>query len=559
MQFIEPEYYLKYSKEDNPRKKYYKKISTANALEVNYEEGMYDFTIQQIIIVTINGKLVPILVEEDSKRYVFGEQDTLENILMRIQSGETFSEDYKGILEKLKHLETLLITGTKKLELDLHSNYIPINPMNSHEATPDADIEENDVVKGKSIWYVEYKKPGDDTLYYMPTFCNDKKIRTNENIEYYRFVKVVEVTIDDVDHKFVYEREPEMYYIEAHDEYTEVDMAIDAAKFMIYNGQKQGTHMFNGYTPIYPFNTEDISSVFKKRQNYIKNGHVLTVTGSGDALLDLFLNGADNVTCFDANGSAKYYTKLKFYAIKAGLSYEEYLEFFLGKNDSSILNYDIYKKFSHTLDEDTKKYWDSIYEYLNTSGQKLNSNSHSLLYSIIDPFGTANCTYKNPNSYCSEENYQLLQEILKTKSLDENVRFIDAPLFELGSHLDNSKFDYIYLSNIMDFTSTFINGSLPERLEKFREFIQVELSKNVSEDGTIDIAFLKENRAITSDVFYSPDEYVSFFKPDDGFFIHSLEPYNHDDHIISFYSWILKQKNDYNDIYDSNKNTGPRL
>lgn len=559
MQYADLQYYIKYSKEENPRKKYYKQISDADALRVNYEKGMYDFVIQKIVMVTINGKTVPILVEEDPRKYVFGQTDTLENIRRRIQSGEVFQGEYQNILDRLQHIETLLITGTKRLQLDTLSNYIPVNHTNSHEVTPDEDIDESIIIKGKSIWYIEYKKPGDDTLYYMPTFCNDKKIRPIEDIECYRFVKVAEVTIDDINHKFVYEREPEIHYIETHDEYTEVDRAIDAAKFMIYNGQKQGNHMFSGYTPVYPFNTEDISSVFKKRRNYIENGSILTVTGSGDALLDLFLNGANEVTCFDTNGSAKYYAKLKFCAIKSGLSYEEYLEFFLGKNDTSILNYDIYKKFSHTLDEDTKKYWDNIYEYLNVSNQKLDSNKHSLLYSIRDFFGTANCTYQNPNSYCSEENFRILQEILKTKSMDDNVRFIDAPLFELRKNLGSSEFDYIYLSNIMDFTSTFINGSLPERLEKFREFIQSELSKNVSEDGTIDIAFLKENKAITSDVFYRSDEYVSFFRPEDGFFIHNLEPYNHEDHIISFYNWILKPQNDYNDIYDSDKNTGPRL
>ena len=76
---------------------------------------------------------------------------------------------------------------------------------------------------------------------------------------------------------------------------------------------------FAGYTPVYSFNTEDSASVFHHFRDYIKGQKVLTVTGSGDAILDLLLYGAKKIVSFDVNKSTIFYSKLKIAFIKSGL------------------------------------------------------------------------------------------------------------------------------------------------------------------------------------------------------------------------------------------------
>lgn len=547
MKEIKPSYCIKYYNEDESNTKHYKKVNISNPFEVDYEDGMHYFYMQKMIVGLIDGQKVYIIVEDNHKKYAFGELDSIENLLNRVKSGEEFFEDYREILEDYigKKPRKFFVSGKKVLESDIYDEYLPIDYSKNNALSDDADIDESSLISAKNVWYVEYKKYGDDELHYKPTYCNDKEFRYDEDVEEYRFVRVAEFNFNGKKYQIMYDREEELYKPQEPPTRDEVDEAIDAVKYMIYNSRSQGEHPFNGYTPVYPFNTEDSSSVFRKQQKYIKGQDVLTVTGSGDALIDLFLYGAENVTCFDANKTAKYYAKLKFYAIKSGLSYDDYLSFFLGeRTGSGILSRDIYNKFSSTLDADTKKFWDSIYKYLNDSDQRLTYNNHSMLYSIVSFFGTSNYSYRNSNSYCSEENYERAQKIIQTKN-SENIKFIDAPLFELENHVEDNKFNYVYFSNIMDFTSTFImKNSLHERLKVFKDFVSKIFFSKIKENGIIDVGFIKKQTTGDSDnVVFKTYEYSEIFTLDENFVVQNLQPYNNNDYLITFNSRPLEYNN----------------
>lgn len=79
------------------------------------------------------------------------------------------------------------------------------------------------------------------------------------------------------------------------------------------------------YSKIYTFTTENISGYI----NYFdfNNKSLLTVGSSGDQILNSFYNGARDITLFDINEYAKYYTYLKISAILS-LSYKEFKLFF---------------------------------------------------------------------------------------------------------------------------------------------------------------------------------------------------------------------------------------
>ena len=83
---------------------------------------------------------------------------------------------------------------------------------------------------------------------------------------------------------------------------------------------------FGEYASVYIFTTESLSSYIDKLK--VKNKDILTVTGSGDQLLNLALNGAKTVDNFDINKNAYYFVQLKLAALQS-LNYDEFLNFFV--------------------------------------------------------------------------------------------------------------------------------------------------------------------------------------------------------------------------------------
>lgn len=525
-------YLIQYDTEDNKEKYKYKKVDGPTPQDVKYEDGMYTFKFIKYFNVVIDGKEYYIVIENDSNRYAFGMSETLRNIIARAESGEKLKGYSKELIEDYIKDKgenyTFWISGRKVLMLDYYKNKVPATPISL--PTPDLQLNENQIINTRIEWYIEYKKYGDDKWYVEPTYCSDKQFRPNPNIESYRFVKSAVYEINSTTYSNIIYRENTIYKNNHQVESTnnEIAEALDAAKTLIY-GKDTSDEMFKGYTRIYPFNTEDSSSVFKVQEDKIKEKDVLTVTGSGDALLDLILYGAHSITCFDINGMAKFYAILKVTFIKSGMNYIEYKEFFLG-NGTVILNKDIYDKYSSYLSDELKQFWDGIYEYLRVNNRQLLNSEHNLFYKIYSFFGSANQSYHNKCSYFNnEESYNKLQGILKDRNLSD-INFVDSSLFDLPQVLSGKKYDYAYLSNIFDFAELYFNH--PDKVDRkiaFKDFVLNNLSTIIKEDGTIDAGFIA---AGWRDMTY--DDYGLIFSPEEGFTIKDLYPYNREDKVIVF-------------------------
>lgn len=547
---ILPTNYIEYVTQDDKYKLRYKRVNTNNPLEIKYEDGLLKFKMIKMLDITKDNKVYHLILKKDENSYAFGEVDTIDNILKRINQGEKFYEDYKKLLEEYsgenyrKH--TFHITGRKKLEFDIYTNYIPaiIDVQNKLSPDPDSNIEIESLIELELIWYIEYKKQNDEALYYKPTFCSDKKFRYEKGIENYRFVQVTRFNIDDQEYNAIVHKEEKTYTPNIENEVNEVDLAIDGAVQLIFSEKNEKKELFKGYTRIYPFNTEDSSSVFRKHQEYVYNQDALTVTGSGDAALDLFLNGANSVTCFDANGLAKYYAKLKFYAIKSGLSYDDFIKFFAGERiGDSIFEFEIYKKFCESLGRDTRRFWDAIYKYLNVNDRKIYNNKNDIVYNINDFLGPSKKTFGNPCSYSEPENYKKLQNLLINKD-DKDIHFVDSPLFSVNKELLNIKYNYIYLSNIIDFTSLFINeDNIRDRMVVFKNFITNNLRSYLTDYGLIDVGFLDNNWRIGEDQLILSG-YQTIFLNRENFKIENLLPLNTKDSVLVFKNMeYVKQEN----------------
>lgn len=543
MEQAEVKYMIGYDTEEEREHYRYKEVIATRPDDVSYENGMYTFTLLKYIPREVNGKKYYALVDNDKQKYAFGYSETCKRLIERMKNGENFVGDtLEGIQSWAKSCgeeSTLWVTGTNALMMDYFTRKVPVKSVNP--STPDLEVAKDDFVEAHLEWYVRYKKKGDDTWYYKPTFCSDKKFRNemDSDIESYQFVEVAIYEINGKRFEELYRVEDKVYEnnnVNVHRD--ETDAAIDGAISVLFGNETD--KMFEGYTRIYPFNTEDGASVCHKHQDNIKNQDALTITGSGDFMLDLFLYGAKSVTCFDINGLAKYYALLKFSFIKAGMSYKDYKEFFLGQDDI-ILKRDLYEKYKGCLDERVQRFWDAIYTYLENNNKQLHKSEHNLMYKIYDMFGSANRSYNNKSSYFTEANFGRLQEILKSKSL-ENIRFYDASITKIPEILHGQKFGYAYLSNVIDFTDQLFNSeSQDERIKMFKDFILVEFTNLVRENGAMSVGYISAGW----DTNLLIDEYNRVFTNEEGFAVESLAPYNNDDSVLSYgRTYIYAMKSD---------------
>ncbi len=204
---------------------------------------------------------------------------------------------------------------------------------------------------------------------------------------------------------------------------------------------------FASISKIYSFTTENISGYF----NYLdfKNKNVLTVSASGDHIINAFYKGARSVTGFDINYLALVFTELKLIAIQE-LSYKQFLEIFLINDINNIsknlnaLNYKQYIELRKKLTENSRKILDDLYSEFNNDGYKLR-NSYIF-----------NNKYDN-NSLKIESNLYLKNELEFNKAKEQikdkeivlvNSSYSDIALNKLPNH---ESYDIILMSNISDY------------------------------------------------------------------------------------------------------------
>lgn len=214
---------------------------------------------------------------------------------------------------------------------------------------------------------------------------------------------------------------------------------------------------------LYPFTNENIGGYYNRLD--FENKNVLTVTSSGDHILNAILLGANEINAFDINPLAKYYVALKIAALKS-LNLDQFISFLYNKNifkqEESYLNYKIYLyRIREYLDTKSKIFCDYMFENYTTKEiykSKLFSKNFLNIRGLIEA-----------NPYLNEENFKKLKKII------ENVviNYFDSDLKNIPEL--KRKFDIIILSNIPSFLDNDIS-----KLKELRELID-KLKKDDSQ------------------------------------------------------------------------------
>lgn len=258
---------------------------------------------------------------------------------------------------------------------------------------------------------------------------------------------------------------------------------------------------FGELSKIYLMTTENINGFLS--QYDLTNKNILSVAGSGDQMLNAYLLGASNVTCFDINPLAFYQVKLKKAAVCV-LSFQEFLEFFSFEYKKTF-DKDLFDKISTVLDNDSCDFFYSLFN-------KYDSNQ--IIDKIYYRFRPELSHIQRMNGYLNLENYNKLSSILKEKE----VSFIQSNVTDLRNNTDKNIYDMILLSNISDSISDIWPSNC---LRNYKRLIH-SLSKCLTKNGIIQVGYIYDyyhsngennlfkNKRLRQEIF-TTDEFFSTF------------------------------------------------
>jgi len=239
------------------------------------------------------------------------------------------------------------------------------------------------------------------------------------------------------------------------------------------------------YSKIYTFTTENINEYIKYFD--LKNKSLLTIGSSGDQILNAFFYGGRDITLYDINPYAKYYTYLKIAAILS-LNYIEFQKFFFKHGIIDYYNKEMFcqnlfnkiKPNLRLFDYESFLFFDELFSNFKVS---------TIRDYLFDDDESRNTIIKNFNAYLqNEESYNLLKSNIKKI----NFNYINGNIFndEIPGQYDN-----IFLSNLCTTTS----------LENLKKLLQRLDSNNLKEHGSVLLGYLW-------DTDFSSNDYLEDWK-----------------------------------------------
>jgi len=225
--------------------------------------------------------------------------------------------------------------------------------------------------------------------------------------------------------------------------------------------------------PMYIYATEMVTSYYQALK--VQEKSILTVTGSGDQVIDALFLGAQKVFGFDLNERAGYLAELKMAALKS-LTLEEFLDFFGKDMQSATLKYELYIKLKALLPVNISSFFDQLYAEFNNNGTNLAKSEY---FRQRGDIGTSPIT--SINGYLENaESYRKISAILN----QNNPLMFQAGVDDVTERLPdrNTKFDLINLSNVPNY----LIGNLPGA-DPVGQFIEImkKLTRLLNPGGQI--------------------------------------------------------------------------
>lgn len=231
-------------------------------------------------------------------------------------------------------------------------------------------------------------------------------------------------------------------------------------------------YLDNYFLRLYSFTNENLSG-YMRTLSYSEKS-VLTTGSSCDQILNLINYGCKDISLLDINPFVKYYYELKRAAIMC-LSRDDYMNFLHSHNFCSVFRY---KTFNRSIFNELRKY---MSDEANNFWESLITNYDPLFIKnnlFMDSEVSKRSVILN-NDYLNEEEYKKLRK----KIDDVSIKFYQDNVYDLKCEYD--KYDYIFLSNILDYIFNFQLKTLEQMLSVKDEYVDLvnKLMKLLKDDG----------------------------------------------------------------------------
>jgi len=230
---------------------------------------------------------------------------------------------------------------------------------------------------------------------------------------------------------------------------------------------------FSAYQKVYFWTNENIGA-YLDSVNFYGKENACAVSASGDHAFNLITSGIKNIDTFDVNLLTEYFAFGFKRALILRYDYESFL-----KTINTLLNpetkldeiTDIVRELFPYMEQKHKIFWNTILDYNYTSQKEMGTNLNLFL---MLSFGNNHLEATMYNNYLlNRENYELLRNRLGYA----NISFRSGNALSLSTHF-NDKYDFILLSNIIDYFSK--SWGMNWTCDKLQEYISSleEISKD---------------------------------------------------------------------------------
>lgn len=229
--------------------------------------------------------------------------------------------------------------------------------------------------------------------------------------------------------------------------------------------EKKHTYSFGGkfrkYEKMYIHTNENLKAYITD----LKGKTVLTVSASGDQLLNSLVAGANVVDTFDINRYSPLFQNLRLYSVK-------YLESDLALSFLNKLDKNIYFKFNKNLPVKEKQFFDYLF------------NNFDINYIYDTLFYLQTIDNKKINNYFNKE----VLDYIRGRVDGVLLKHYSCNMYSLPNFMDKT-YDAIYLSNISYYQ---------KNMDKFLNFINYLKQNYLNEGGKIYYGYLYEQSISSS-------------------------------------------------------------
>ena len=249
---------------------------------------------------------------------------------------------------------------------------------------------------------------------------------------------------------------------------VDVHDAIDGAKNIIENNSFWSKH--DTFCPVYAWTNENVNSALDFGDAYGRQ-RALSVLASGDQVFSMLDYKINDIDTFDINALTEYYALGLKRAMILKYDYFTYMNMMEKIYSSATSNeelYEIIKELFPYMEKRHSYFWQSLIDYdafLKTKGNDIEQKN--LIISLTHANRSVHYLTEDVLYLSSEYYYNLTKESL----IKANITFKTADAQEIDKHF-TGPYDFIYLSNVLDFFDSFGSNWDYDKLVEYEERVK---------------------------------------------------------------------------------------